>query len=279
MRLRILTLNVQNDEGDPGRVDVLNRGLRAIEPDLVALQEVAYPVPGGAQLERLLAGTGLRGTHQADVLGYVPPYVDRYGGTAVASRRPYRVVEVLDPRTADAPDVPWCTLATSVALPDVGDLLFIATTAPWRLDAESARERQAVALTDLDARHRGVLPTVIAGDFNAGPDAASIRYLTGRQSLQGRSVLYHDGWAVAGDGPGHTWSCDNEAADAEMARIVRQPHYRRRLDYIFIGSWHAHPAAHGRIESARLAFTDPVDGVWPSDHFGVVIDIEIGPDE
>lgn len=50
------------------------------------------------------------------------------------------------------------------------------------------------------------LPTIIAGDLNAGPDAASVRFLTGRQSLSGRSVHYHDAWPVAGDGPGHTWS-------------------------------------------------------------------------
>jgi len=33
-------------------------------------------------------------------------------------------------------------------------------------------------LADLDARHRGPLPTIIAGDFNATPEAASIRYLS-----------------------------------------------------------------------------------------------------
>jgi endonuclease/exonuclease/phosphatase family metal-dependent hydrolase len=61
-----------------------------------------------------------------------------------------------------------------------------------------------VAITELDARQRGALPTVIAGDFNAGPSAASIRYLTGLQSLAGRSVRYHDAWAIAGEGSGHT---------------------------------------------------------------------------
>jgi endonuclease/exonuclease/phosphatase family metal-dependent hydrolase len=85
-------------------------------------------------------------------------------------------------------------------------VLLIATTFAWRLDAEAARERQALALTDLDARHRGALPTIVAGDLNAGPDAASIRFLTGLQSLAGRSVHYHDAWAVAGDGAGHTWT-------------------------------------------------------------------------
>jgi endonuclease/exonuclease/phosphatase family metal-dependent hydrolase len=40
VRLRILTINVQNDEGDPRRLDLLNRELRRIDPDVVALQEV-----------------------------------------------------------------------------------------------------------------------------------------------------------------------------------------------------------------------------------------------
>jgi endonuclease/exonuclease/phosphatase family metal-dependent hydrolase len=279
LRLRVLTMNVQNDAGDPRRIGLLNEGLRAIGPDVVALQEVSYP-GAGSQLSALLEGTGLTGTHQADVMAYVPPFTDRYGGTAVASRWPHQVVEVWDPRAADAADVPWCTLAVKIPLPEeAGELLFIATTASWRLDAAAARERQALAVTDLDARHRGVLPTIIAGDFNAGPDAASIRYLTGAQSLHDRSVAYHDAWAVAGDGPGYTWTADNGAARAEMDQIVRQPGYRRRLDYIFVGSWHAHPRAYCRVEAARLVFTDPVDGLWLSDHFGLLAEVEIGQQE
>ena len=35
---------------------------------------------------------------------------------------------------------------------------------------------------------------MLAGDFNAGPDAASIRFLTGRQSLRGESVAYVRAW-------------------------------------------------------------------------------------
>jgi hypothetical protein len=122
------------------------------------------------------------------------------------------VVEVLDQRLVEAPDMPWCTLAARVQLPELGDVLVIATTFAWRLDAEAARERQALALTDLDARQRCALPTIVAGDLNAGPDAASVRFLTGLQSLAGRSVHYHDAWAVAGDGPGHTWTTANPLA-------------------------------------------------------------------
>ncbi|MGA9865133.1 MAG: hypothetical protein WBQ75_01690 [Acetobacteraceae bacterium] len=38
-------------------------------------------------------------------------------------------------------------------------MLFIAATAAWRPSAEAARERQAAAIADLDARHRRDLPS------------------------------------------------------------------------------------------------------------------------
>ncbi|QYN39341.1 endonuclease/exonuclease/phosphatase family protein [Pseudonocardia sp. DSM 110487] len=273
--LRVVTINVQNTEGDPRRTELINRELRRLEPDLVALQEV-LDNPQRHQLDELLDGTGLHGTHQSAAMSYAPPWVERYGGGAVATRRPHQVVECLDLRGSDATDVPWCTLAAVVPVPDEGELLFIVASSSWRLEAEAARERQALALTDLDARHRRTLPTIVGGDLNAEPDASSIRYLTGRQALGGRSAYYHDAWAVAGDGPGWTWSVDNPAAGEVIDQIVRQPNHRRRIDYVLIGSWHAHPTAHCRVRSAELAFDKPMDGVWPSDHFGVVVDVEIG---
>ncbi|MGW0249787.1 endonuclease/exonuclease/phosphatase family protein [Nocardia goodfellowii] len=271
MHVRIVTINVQNNEGDPRRLGLLNRELRRLAPDLVALQEVI----DHEHLSALLDGTGLHGTHQSGAMAYAPPFVERYGGNAVATRWPHHVVEVLDLRVAGAGDVPWCTMAVKVPLPGEGEMLFISATAAWRLDAEAVREQQALALTDLDARHRTGLPTIIAGDFNASPDAASIRYLTGRQSLSGRSAHYHDAWEVAGNGPGHTWSADNANAAALLDQIVRQPGHRRRLDYVFTGSWHAHPQGRCEIRAAHLAFDQPTDGVWPSDHYGVVVDVEM----
>jgi hypothetical protein len=65
---------------------------------------------------------------------------------------------------------------------------------------------------------------------------------------------------------------------AGIDQIVRQPEHRRRLDYVFVGSWHAHPNAHSHIQQAALAFDALVDGVRVSDHYGVVIDLDIGAD-
>lgn len=275
MRIRIVTLNVQNEAGDPRRVSIINREIQRLTPDLLTLQEVIYK-PKFDQLDKLLEGTNLKGTHQAQVRTTPLPFEDRYGGNAVASRWPYRIVELLDLRFPDAMDLPWSTIGALVQIPDLGDLFFIAFTGAWRLDAESARERQVLAISELDARHRTVLPTIIAGDFNATPDSSSIRYMTGLQSLAGRSVHYHDAWAVANNDLGYTWTTDNQNARLEIDQIVRQPNHRRRIDYVFIGSFHAHPKAYARVQSAALAFDKPIDGIWASDHFGVVVDLDIG---
>ncbi|HEX5459958.1 MAG TPA: endonuclease/exonuclease/phosphatase family protein [Steroidobacteraceae bacterium] len=277
MRVRVLTLNVWNTEGDSRRPDIINRELHRLKPDLVALQEVVQ-TPRTKTLDRLLNGLGLQSAHQCDLQQFSPPFADRYGGSALATRWEHRLVEVLDLRTAGAADIPWATLAAVVTLPGLGEMLFIAATAAWRPAAEAMRESQALAITDLDVRHRRELPTIIAGDLNAGPDTASIRYLTGRQSLSGRSVLYHDAWAVAGTGPGYTWSVENPNANAGPGQIIRQPGYRNRFDYVLVGSWEAHPKAHARVQSAALAFDAPIDGVWASDHFGVVVDLDFGTD-
>lgn len=275
MRLRVLTLNVQNDEGDSRRTGLINRELRRLGPDLVAFQEVCYP-DRRDQLAELIAGTGLvHTTHQADALDYMPPYADRYGGTAVATRWPHHVVEVLDHRPADASDFHWWTLAVSVRVAGPDELLFIVPTTPWQLDAESARERQAIDITDLDTRHRRRLPTIIAGDFNAAPKSSSIRFLSDLQTLNERSVHYHDAWLVAGDGSGDTWSVDNPAAAAEIARVIGQPGHRRRIDYVFVGSVDAHPGARTRIVAAQMIGDRAVDGIWLSDHFGVMVDLEL----
>lgn len=228
------------------------------------------------QLRELLDGTGLHGTHQAHAMTYVPPFAERYGGSAVATRWPHRIVEVLDLRGASVKDLPWCSLASLVPVPGVGDLLFIAATSSWRPAAEAAREQQAVALSDPDARHRTAVPSIIAGDFNASPDAASIRYLTGLQSLAGRSVRYHDAWAVAGDGPGYTWSVDNDIGRAAIEQIVDQPEHPATDGLRLRRILGRPPASPLPSIAAGLAFDRPIGGIWPSDHFGVMVDVDIG---
>jgi endonuclease/exonuclease/phosphatase family metal-dependent hydrolase len=277
---RILTLNVLNLEGDPRRQEVLNAELVRLSPDLVSLQEVVK-TDAHDQLDALLRGTDLHRTHQADVLSYPMPAAARFGGTALATRWPHRIVEIVDHRSEADALQPWCTLAALVDIPDAGELLFIATTLNASFAGAAAREREAVVLTEIDDRHRRSLPTIIAGDLNSVPDSSSIRYLTGRQALEGRSTFFHDAWAVAGEGSGHTWTSENPLAGSLQDIIVRQPGgLRWRIDYVLVGfvQHGAHSGASCRITAASVAFDQPIDGLWPSDHFGVMVDVELGQD-
>jgi endonuclease/exonuclease/phosphatase family metal-dependent hydrolase len=257
--MRVLTFNVQTDVGDARRTGLVNAALRRLAPDLVALQEVRRD-GGRDQLADLVAGTGLHATHQVDVLGPPPPGAERYGGTAVATRWPHRVAEVREHRPRGPGDVHWWTLAVVVAVPDAGELLFVVPTTPWQPDAEAARVRQAGEVADLGARHSAALPTVVAGDLNAPPDAASLRVLTGHG--------FQDAWAEAGDGPGWTWSVDNPLAAVEIDRVLGRSGHRARIDHVLVG-----PGA--RVADARLVADRPVEGVWLSDHAGVLVDLEI----
>ena len=100
MRVRILTFNVWNTEGDPRRLRLINRKLRELQPDLVALQEVVQ-TPQTKSLDVLLEGMDLHATHQADIQKTVPPFADRFGGSAIATRWEHRPAEALDLRIAD----------------------------------------------------------------------------------------------------------------------------------------------------------------------------------
>lgn len=240
--MRVMTRNVRHDAGDPRRTGLLNREIRAVRPDLLALQEVRHP----EQLARLLARSRLRHvTHQTDVLRVQPPEADRFGGTAIATREPHRVVDVVE-RRIDG--FHYWTLAVVVA-----DLLFVTLTTPWEQEAARARELQA---QEVLLRYGGMLPLVVAGDLNARPDEAGVRHL---------AAHLQDTWAVAGDGPGLTWSAPNPLAEEEITRLAGEP---GRVDYVF--------AAQGlRVTSVRLVGDRPVGGVWLSDHAGVVADLAV----
>ncbi len=108
-------------------------------------------------------------------------------------------------------------------------------------------------------------PPVLCGDFNAVPDSDEVRMLTGRAAGPVDGLVFHDAWEVAGDGgPGTTWSNANPYAALDL-----EPD--RRIDYVFAGWPKAGGAGH--VTSCRVVGTEPVDGVVPSDHYGVLAEL------
>jgi endonuclease/exonuclease/phosphatase family metal-dependent hydrolase len=106
---------------------------------------------------------------------------------------------------------------------------------------------------------------VITGDFNAEPGSDELRLLSGLltdPAVPGLVLL--DSWRyVDPRDPGFTWDLRNPYQDDSLIPDSR-------IDYIMVGlPWEGR----GRVESVRLAGNAPVRGVWPSDHFAVVADL------
>jgi endonuclease/exonuclease/phosphatase family metal-dependent hydrolase len=265
--LRILTLNLWHDEGPwPRRRERVREWITRLDPDVVALQEVLRGASCD-QLVELFGGSGF----QLDFAAATPFWRDSSigFGNAVASRFPIRDRDVcVLPGSGDGER--RVALAVTIATPH-GPLGLTCTHLNWKLHHGFVRERQVLALAEFArARRPGLeLPPIIAGDLNAEPDSAEIRFLTGLQSLEGRSTLFYDAWRLAGDGgPGFTWSNRNP-----YARAAIEPD--RRIDYVLAG--YPQPSGIGRIERCRVVCDDEIDGVWPSDHFGVLAEIRTDP--
>ncbi len=275
--LRVLTMNIWNFSGHyEKRQALLRRGIQELDPDLMAFQEAGF-ADGRHQVADALRGMGYHILHQLEV----SPDPRWNQGCCIASRWPVELAELLSlDITENTHDYPYVALAARVAVPDpVGPMLFVSAIPSWELNREYERERQAVEIVKMVRRHASAngFPPIIAGDFDATPEDASVRFITGRQSLEGMGACFRDAWAEAGDGgAGHTWTTENLHARHLIETILFEKRHGRRIDYIFMGSFHDYPKF-ARISSCRVVMDKPDDGVWPSDHYGVFATIDVMP--
>jgi endonuclease/exonuclease/phosphatase family metal-dependent hydrolase len=266
--VRVLTLNLYGRRGDwNARRAVIAEGLRGLRPDLVAFQEAIVTEEYDQAADSL--GPDYHLAHQAE-REPGEEGVERGQGVSIGSRWPLGKVREVDlhvtPRTAGFA----CTTLIAELDTPLGSLIFANHVASWQLQFERERELQALAaaraLEELDADH-----IVLAGDLTADPESGGVRFLCGRQSLEGTSVCYRDAWeSVHGTEPGETFTPRNPLlSDWDWPF--------RRLDYVLVRCGeHGGPTL--EIVDCRVVFDEPVDGVWASDHFGVVADLKLpGP--
>ena len=271
--VRVATLNLWGRRGPwAERRSALADGFRELRPDLVAFQE-AVANDGYDQVIDLL-GPGFHVAHQRDREADRQDGTEDGQGVSIASRWPLASVQEVDldvtPRTGDFAHT---TLIAEVLAPEpIGPLLFVNHLPSWQLTFEHERELQTVAAARaieelLDGREMHV---VLAGDFDATPDAASVRFWRGLQSLGGMSVCYRDAWAAIRPGePGHTFTARNPLVTAENDDWALE--LGRRIDYVMVRCVEHGPTLD--VRACERTFDEPVEGVWASDHFGVVADL------
>jgi endonuclease/exonuclease/phosphatase family metal-dependent hydrolase len=230
---------------------------------VIGLQEVLRPTTGDGPDQARLVAHGL---------GYSIAYGAAWDtggiefGNAVLSKYPIVRTEVFPLPKLDTEDS-RCLVFAEIEAP-CGNVPFFVTHLNWKFHEGYVREAQVKAV----AQHVHELapipgfPPIVVGDFNAEPDADEIRYMKGLCSLGGKSVYFADAFGLAGDGSrGATFSRKNP-----FATELREP--ERRIDYVFVRG----PDGRGRGEpiDARVVFDQPVGGVYPSDHFGVIATIK-----
>lgn len=274
MSLRVLTLNCWNvSEPLEARLALIRDEIARLAPDVVGLQEIVVRRDGFDEAAAILAGLGYDYVFGASFRwNDAGQYLDRDAegdafGNAIGARWPIAETCVETLPSLDGDDR-RSVLATIVDTP-AGRLPFVTTHLEWRFDTGIVRERQVLAVATLldEWRARGTLPPILCGDLNADPDSTEIRFLKGLASLDGRSTYLQDAWAIAGDGtPGFTWDNRNR-----FTALMYEPN--RRLDYVLVGL----PDRDGRgwIESARVVLDAPREGVFPSDHFGLLVEVRI----
>lgn len=265
-QIHVATLNIRNlADRWAERLALLLADMAALEPDILGLQEVIYPM----HQDRLIGAAGE--AHYRAIRGWAgrPEY-----GNSLLIREPLTGV---NPERLDL-GLNRSALRVTVNLPGGtsalagGETLLVVVTHLHHevLDAAQRDDQARQLLEWLDATSRATetdMPAtppstgaqVVVGDFNAHPqEAASVRM---------RAAGFRSAYAeLQGADPAVTWPSGIQApgmdTDGDPAC----------LDYIWI-------RGAVRVESARVVFDrpDPADPtLFPSDHFGLSARLAIG---
>jgi endonuclease/exonuclease/phosphatase family metal-dependent hydrolase len=262
-QLRVATLNVyspQNPDWDR-RSSLLSHTLPDLAADIIALQEV--PVD-----DDFATVSALLGNNYA-IHPFSTPSDDGVAGV-LATRGSSVLIGELDQRSPERDgNLPWAATLLVEVDTQVGKVLAVHHKPSWQFPWELDRERQALtAATRIEELASDYDHVVVLGDFDATPDAASMEFWRGRRSLDGRSVCYQDAWETAHpQEAGHTFVSSNPLVSTGEVRTAVD----RRIDYVLIRS-----GLHGSsllVTRCERLYDAPVDGVWASDHFGVVADL------
>jgi endonuclease/exonuclease/phosphatase family metal-dependent hydrolase len=246
-RLHVATLNILNlADRWPERQGLIYADMAALQPDLLALQEVVYVM----HQDRLIGAAG-EGSYAAS-RGWAgrPEY-----GNSLLVRQPLRAeaegrIDLGLQRSAHR---------VRIALP--GGATVVAAVSHFHHTPEASAERDEQARTLLAWLDEGppADAMILAGDFNASP--AEPTYA--RIEAAGFRSAHRE---AHGSEPERTWP------SGLIAPAMDTEGKPNCLDYIWV-------RGAIRVVDCRLAFdrpdaTDPT--LYPSDHFGLAAHLEIG---
>lgn len=259
---RAATLNIWSSYGPwEQRLGAIVTQLRALAPDVIGLQEVLRAADLD-QARRIGEPLGYQ-----IAWGQASEHAGMPSGNAILSRWP--IVQSSTSALPNGGSSESRSVVFAACKTPVGVLPVFCTHLNWRLDHGHVRQLQVRALTNFVAEQcdDGMLPALLMGDLNAEPDSDEMRFLRGLTGLGGDCVYYADTFGLVGEGPSATFSKSNP-----FAAPLREP--ERRIDYVFVRG--PDEAGRGEPLSASRCFDAATDGVFPSDHYGMITTLTLG---
>lgn len=243
MQLKILTFNTWGGKSfNRERWPLIGKGIAELEPDLVGLQEV-FQKDQAADLQKMAGIPEMA-------------FADSESGLVTLSRFPIGSSKTYPYQTVSPREtyVRYCQICR--ILPNEGEkFLFVATHLSWKPEDASIRDQQVQELFNRIDSEGQSLPVVLVGDFNATSDSAEIQQLAKAGFLDTFTSIHPDD-------PGYTWSHSNPytASHPELPE--------RRIDHIFARI----PSKRTlMVQASKIVLDQPTaNGVFPSDHFGVL---------
>lgn len=265
--LKVVTLNLWGEQPPLARrMQVAVEGLRALQPDVIGLQEVRQ-VPGVVDNQAETLARALEMHHYFEP---ATPWGGGDEGLALLSRHPIsgRRVHAL-PHAV--PTERRLLVGAVLETPD-GPVEVYTTHLNYRLNDGGKREDQIVAVDDHIGGTPSELPKVLMGDFNATPDSDEIRFLRGAHSSAGRRTFWQDAWERRhGRADGFTWARSNPYT-ARLRWLERD----RRLDYIFVSPMKRD--GRGVVLDCRIVLDRAApDGTYASDHYALYAEVQLSP--
>jgi len=233
--LGVATFNIWHDAGGqwPKRLPLLIAALRSADADVIALQEVLEDAGKSLQNQAITIAREL-GYSEVHFVAPDPEGAPKRFGNAILTRLP--VIEVARRKLEPLSD--YRTAIRVRVQTNRGPVDVIATHLAWQPEAAAVRAEQIADL--LAWLPTDGTPLVILGDFNAPLDDPGL----------------------AAMGPPRFTSALAPGAAPTTLNPARG-HAPRVIDHIFAES------THFAVVAADVIGSEPVDGEYPSDHFGV----------
>ncbi len=242
--LKVLTLNLYHDKDEwPKRRVQIVTELKRLQPDAIALQEVLQNEGLTNQAEWLATQLGYRWYF----VSTDPPGQKRRYGNAILTRHP-----ILKRGQKPLQPLDDSRTAAFVRIDVDGRLVNLyATHLHWTDQGGAIRARQIADLVEYIAATSENIPSLVAGDFNSTADSPEL--------------------AALREGFVDTYGNLHPQADVTSRSTLNLKYFApKRIDHVFFQRDAFTPVG------ATILFNQPdAQGVWASDHYGMLAELRL----